>query len=187
MTNRESVVELHCHPDTPCAALRALRVGVAAAAGGGLALRYRLIGATRELRLPAAAAPEPADGLWAHTCCEAFVARAGTTAYREFNFSPSGQWAAYAFRDYRQREAGGVAPAAPGLALRRHAGRLELEATLGGAALPPGAGALELGLAAVIEEAGGGLSYWALAHGPGRPDFHRRASFTLRPGAGGPA
>jgi hypothetical protein len=29
----------------------------------------------------------------------------------------------------------------------------------------------------VIEAADGGKSYWALAHPPGRPDFHHAAGF----------
>ena len=44
--------------------------------------------------------------------------------------------------------------------------------------LPPDA-PWQLGLSAVIEEAGGRLSYWALAHPPGRPDFHHSDCFAL--------
>ncbi|MEO7634103.1 MAG: hypothetical protein ABIS38_00470 [Sphingomicrobium sp.] len=35
----------------------------------------------------------------------------------------------------------------------------------------------DIGLSAVIEEQDGAKSYWALAHGPGPPDFHNRACF----------
>jgi len=35
-----------------------------------------------------------------------------------------------------------------------------------------------LSLSAVIEQADGRLSYWALAHPPGKPDFHRADCFT---------
>ena len=38
----------------------------------------------------------------------------------------------------------------------------------------------ELGISAVIEEQDGRLSYWALAHPPGKPDFHHRDCFALR-------
>jgi hypothetical protein len=31
----------------------------------------------------------------------------------------------------------------------------------------------------VIEDADGSLSYWALAHPPGRPDFHHTEAFAL--------
>jgi hypothetical protein len=40
-------------------------------------------------------------------------------------------------------------------------------------------GLSKLGLSAVIEEKDGTLSYWALAHPPGRADFHDPACFAL--------
>jgi hypothetical protein len=36
-----------------------------------------------------------------------------------------------------------------------------------------------LGLSAVIEDTRGSLSYWALAHPPGKPDFHHADGFAL--------
>jgi hypothetical protein len=36
-----------------------------------------------------------------------------------------------------------------------------------------------IGLSAVVEATDGSLSYWALAHAPGRPDFHHAHSFGL--------
>jgi hypothetical protein len=42
--------------------------------------------------------------------------------------------------------------------------------------LPPLVG-WRLGLSAVIEETSGHKSYWALAHPPGRPDFHHSDCF----------
>jgi hypothetical protein len=38
---------------------------------------------------------------------------------------------------------------------------------------------LLIGLAAVIEEKSGTLSYWALRHAPGKPDFHHPDAFAL--------
>jgi hypothetical protein len=38
---------------------------------------------------------------------------------------------------------------------------------------------LRLGLSAVIEENDGTISYWALKHLPGKPDFHHPDSFAL--------
>ena len=38
---------------------------------------------------------------------------------------------------------------------------------------------LRLGLAAVIEEISGNQSYWALAHPPGKADFHHSDCFML--------
>lgn len=68
---------------------------------GGLVFSYRLQGDMARLRIPAGVAGR-GDRLWEQTCFEAFIAPRGATAYVEFNFSPSGQWAAYAFSDYRQ-------------------------------------------------------------------------------------
>ena len=36
-----------------------------------------------------------------------------------------------------------------------------------------------IGLSAILEEDDGTISYWALAHGSGRPDFHHPDGFTL--------
>ena len=55
--------------------------------------------------------------------------------------------------------------------------RLDLQAMIT-LDLPPTA-LWRLGLSAVIEETSGRLSYWALAHPSGRPDFHHADCFTL--------
>jgi hypothetical protein len=112
------------------------------------------------------------ERLWQHTCCEIFVAPQAGAAYHEFNFSPSGEWAAYAFERYR--EGGSLTVADPGIAVRRSAQRLQLDASI-----RIEAGKLALGLAAVIEEQDGRLSYWALRHPAGKPDFHHREAFAL--------
>jgi hypothetical protein len=36
-----------------------------------------------------------------------------------------------------------------------------------------------LGLSALIEDGSGGMSYWALAYPPGKPDFHHADGFAL--------
>lgn len=172
-------VRLLCHPATPSAVPEALTVTLSPHTEG-LLLRYQLSCAPAALRLPAPlAAPGFADGLWQHSCCELFVAGAGS-AYREFNFAPSGEWAAYAFSDYRQRVEW-TPPAAPHITVTQAAGSVTLQAFLPHALLP--ADAQALGLTAVIEAADGSLSYWALHHASERPDFHRRESFTLQPEA----
>jgi hypothetical protein len=67
------------------------------------------------------------------------------------------------------------APAlAPRIAVRRGPGKLELEALI-----RVEGSRLLIGLAAVIEAADGSLSYWALRHPPGKPDFHHRGAFAL--------
>lgn len=145
------------------------------ASGDGLVLRYRVDGAGG-LVLPGPAAPERKDGLWKTTCFELFLGQAGTT-YREFNFSPSSRWAAYGFADYRGEGHDADMGVAPVIAVHREGDEAICEVRLPRAILE---GAVCAGLTAVIEEAGGHKSYWALAHGPGQPDFHKRSCFTLQ-------
>lgn len=170
---------LQCHPATSCAAVRALTASVAPAPAHAWRLTFVLTGELARLRIPAPAPPPAAtDGLWRHTCFEAFVGEPQGTRYREFNFSPSGDWAAYAFGAQRQRDLDAAPLPAPRIACADDAGALRLDAWLSAAALPATAGGWRLGLAAVIESVDGSLSYWALAHPAARPDFHRRDGWT---------
>jgi len=158
--------------------VQGVRVTACLRADGGLSLSYVLEGDPARLRIPAPARPGRADGLWRHTCCEAFLKSLGGPAYREFNFSPSGLWQAYAFRAYR--EGGPMETAAdPRIVWRGDERRLILQAEIPPALLPPGP-RLRLGLAVVLEDADGGLSWWALRHAPGRPDFHHTDTFALQ-------
>jgi hypothetical protein len=178
---------LICHPASPCPL--PLRIGVRLSAAvrdtvPGLLLQYEVQGDTRRLRLPAPAAPGPADGLWQHTCLEAFVGVVGDSAYREFNFSPSGQWAAYRFSGPRQRDTAAESvqgPVRPHLDLELTPHRLSLQAWLPAQALPAPSAAWDIGLTAVIETADGQLSYWALQHPAARPDFHHRGGWQALP------
>ena len=163
---------LEPHPATPCAALRGMKVFIERN-GAALQLLYVLEGELTRLRIPEPAAPRAAERLWQHTCCELFIARAGESRYREFNFSPSGEWAAYEFGSYRERPR--VLDMPPRINVRRLAQRLELEALV---SLKEN-GKLLIGLSSVVEEQSGALSYWALRHAPGKPDFHHRDAFAL--------
>lgn len=97
-------------------------------------------------------------------------------AYREFNFSPSGEWASYDFHGYREGGAPMDGPA-PEINVRRNGNRLSLDAEIRPECLPPDR-LLHLGLSAVVEGVGGELSYWALRHIGERPDFHHPDVFT---------
>jgi hypothetical protein len=169
---------LHPHPACATPGGLAVHAGATFCKDGGLALNYRVTGAGL-LRIPPPAPPAAAEGLWRHTCCEAFVTAVDAREYREFNLSPSGRWAAYRFTGYRERDEGWQPPAAPAISVRHAGDILELSATLPPALLPAG-DILELSLTAVAEDCAGTLSYWAAAHAGERPDFHQRASFTLR-------
>jgi hypothetical protein len=172
--------ELICHADTPSTAVRTVYVEVEQQTQGALHLKYELTGDLALIRIPAPQAPAAVDGLWEHTCFEVFVAVEGEANYHEFNFSPSGQWAAYAFSDYRVRSAWTVSQA-PAISVAQANGHLLLKAIIAAVDLPQNIAGkpLQLGLTAVIEANDGSRSYWALHHPEARPDFHQRAGFIL--------
>jgi hypothetical protein len=169
------------HPRSQAGAVRELAVTVTRASRDRLALNYRLIGDLGALRLPAPALPLRADGLWRHSCFEAFVRHGSSGEYCEFNFSPSGAWAAYQFSGYRQ----GMAPllkGAPPHIVQQLAGEtfeLEVMLDLSGLVRNSTDNRLCLGLAAVIEDDAQVLSYWALKHPAEKPDFHHADSFVV--------
>ena len=163
---------LVCHPQTPSVAVQAIEVAATPARGGLLALSYSIQGDIARLRIPPAAPRAIGERLWQHTCCEAFLAASPGGPYREFNFSPSGQWAAYAFERYREGAALDVAD--PQIRVTSTPGEFGLHACI-----PVLPGTACAALTAVVEEADGRLSYWALRHPPGKPDFHHPAGFAL--------
>lgn len=178
---------LACHPDTPCPALASVAVTVRRPRGEArLELEYALAGSIAELKLPAPAPPRRVTGLWQHTCLEAFIGLDGQHAYLEVNFSPSGEWAAWTFDGYRAGMREADLPA-PRIETRRAPRLLALRAELDLSGQPwlAAASRWRAGFTAVIERLDGSLGYWALAHPPGKPDFHAAAGRTCvltRPG-----
>jgi len=174
-------VTLACHPETPTEAVRGIAARVRRAPRGSLAVTYIVEGDLDQLRVPAPRAPRSAGRLWEHTCCEIFIARKGLAAYHEFNLSPSGEWAQYAFDGYRKPAEAGAAGAAPQVTVRGAAGRFEIDAVihLDRLSAAHARADLSLALSAVIEDSDGALSYWALRHAPGKPDFHHPQAFAL--------
>lgn len=163
---------LERHPASDCRPLRCIEARLER---DPLRVTYVLEGDIDRLRIPPQRPARVVEGLWRQTCCELFIADEDGPGYREFNLSPSGEWAAYEFERYREGRPLAGAPA-PQIAVRRSAGRLELAAII---ALRHH-GKRRVGLAAVIEDESGVLSYWALRHPPGKPDFHHREAFALQ-------
>jgi hypothetical protein len=125
--------------------------------------------------IPHSEEPGRADGLWRTTCFEAFL-RGEEDAYREWNFAPSGDWAAYDFASYREGH-GEPEVAAPYIRMEDNMTWWTVGATIATEAGRP----LHLGLSAVLEEKDGTKSYWALAHpDPDKPDFHLADCFTAK-------
>jgi hypothetical protein len=177
-----SAVRLMRHPSSPDQGLHGIEVRTARSAEGALSLSYVLDGDLGRIRIPPPTAQRIAHRLWEHTCCEAFIALDGAVGYREFNFSPSSEWAGYAFRAYREAEGVADHALAPAIAVRRAPNQLEVDAHIALPALSPlhRQATLWIGLAAVIEDIDGTLSYWSLHHPPGAPDFHHPDARALR-------
>lgn len=147
-----------------------------------LAIFYAVDAHEAALSIPSKAIPSRADGLWHTTCFELFARLENQQAYLEFNLSPSGKWAAYRFADYRD----GMRTIAPGekpaILYERGEYGHALQADIDLSKLPGDIyeAPLCLGISAVIEDASGAKSFWALRHPEGKPDFHHRDCFSLK-------
>lgn len=167
---------LACHPDGSCPAIMALGAQISQGDDMSWEVEFALVGKPDEIVIPMAAPRVHTDELWRTTCFELFLSRAGDS-YAELNLSPSGAFAAYHFDHYRT----GMTPIplpAPEIALEVGSERLTLTARFPEDCLPWDYSGL-IGISAVIEEKSGCKSYWALAHPPGKPDFHHRDCFAL--------
>lgn len=172
---------LHCHPDTPCTAVESIESFLRWHKGPVLTVTYVLNGVVDQLRIPPDPLARRVDDLWQHTCFELFIGAKNDAEYYEFNFSPGGEWRAYSFRDYRDGGPCNDDEIEPKITVQRGSASLELSAVirlnhfLG---IQPDV-CLCIGLSSVIEDLNGALSYWALKHPPGKPDFHHSDNFAL--------
>ncbi len=164
--------------------MRRIVADVSRGADGALAITYVIEGAIGRVCLPQPSAPRIAERLWQHTCCEAFVKLHDSGRYHEFNFSPSREWAAYAFERYREGALLGDAALDPHVSVRTTVEALTLQGVIRLPLLSSAYADAELALAlsVVVEERGGDLSYWALRHPAGKPDFHHPEAFALELG-----
>ena len=159
------------HPDSSPGAIQAIDAELDRAPSGAIAT-FRIRGDMTKLIIPPAAQPQRADGLWKSTCFEVFVAGEGA-GYREYNLSPSGQWAAYEFDEYRS-------------GMRNVSAEIETKVSLIDSGLQIVAKIVAefpnpalVGLTAVIEENDGAIRYWSTAFAPGKPNFHAAAVRSL--------
>jgi hypothetical protein len=174
-------ISLSAHPTTQCESVQRLDVRLSFQSPGFLTLSYTLRADMSRIRVGTEVTPAPADGLWKHTCFEAFLRPGESQGYYEFNFSPTKQWAVYRFDAYRE----GMTPmdlaTPPDISTHKAADHLELQATF---PLPFNADAgaarhIKLALAAVVEEDSGRLCYWSGRHPQGKPDFHHADGFAF--------
>jgi hypothetical protein len=171
--------ELSPHPsDAPLPAVLAVSARVVVV-GTALRFEYRLRGDLGQLAIPQRAPAQRAERLWEHTCFEAFVAAGAGAGYSELNFSPSTEWAAYAFDGYRQ----GMRPLAlatpPATVVATAADELSVTASVELRALAAAPWPWRVALTAVVEDRAGRRSYFALRHPRDKPDFHDAAGFAV--------
>ena len=169
------------HASTHSHATRGIDAHARVTESGIGVFRYVLRAEISRVRMPPEKSAERADGLWKHTCFEAFIKAPDAAGYYELNFAPSRQWAVYRFNAYREGMSSPDVGPSPEISVRRFAERLEVDAAvrlhdlIGLQGMPH----LKVGLSAVVEEENGRLSYWALKHAAGKADFHRPDGFVL--------
>jgi len=170
---------LTLHPGSRCTAATRIEVEIVRPRPSNLVLHYLVTGRIADLSMPPVTAPTRGHELWQHTCFEVFVRAPPSTAYYEFNFAPSMQWAAYRFGAYRHEMSVANDVSAPRIEVQSRDDLYELRASLelDGLSSLPSHAAWRLGPSAVIEETSGRKSFWALAHPPGRADFHHPDCF----------
>lgn len=176
---REFIAPLECYPGRTCEPVNSIAFQADIDAVS-LSFEFLVRGDIGAVRWPAAGEAERKDGLWKTTCFEVFLTMDTPGSYAEFNFSPSGDWAAYAFSGYRE----GMTPlrcASPDIEVHRasSATRISIRLNEFDSAILTSDG--KLAASAVIEDGSGTLHYWALAHPGPKPDFHHPDSFILGP------
>lgn len=169
---------LRCHPLSENGFVEGISAQVNRAEGDRLRVKFTLQGLVNQIHFSQIAQPERTDELWKDTCFEMFWGVPDQGGYFEFNFAPSGQWAAYAFTGYRQgmKELSCVPPR-----IDCSKGEKIFEMTVNlDVPEPMRDMAAIVGFSAVIADNDGRTSYWALAHAPGKPDFHHKDCFALQ-------
>lgn len=136
----------------------------------GCEAEFRLDGRIAGIKVPAHAPAERMDDLWKTTCFEIFWQPVGGTYYQEFNLSPSSRWAAYDFDSFREGMRN-----APVDAISVSCSHSDVELILKASITAELPSPAQVALNAIVEHADGGMQYWALAFGPGKPEFHSEA------------
>jgi len=171
------------HPAFPPASVRSVEVELNATDWEDVLLDFKIEG--EDVAIPGWRTPARTDGLWHSTCFEIFLRVPGFETYYEFNFSPSGLWAAYAFEGYRKGMRDLELAVEPHVEVDSER-PLDLSVDLDLSNIPNVP--MLASISAVIEEKDGTKSYWALAHPLGdKPDFHHPDCFVIEFPAARPA
>jgi hypothetical protein len=113
--------------------------------------------------------------LWKSTCFEAFIQPEGLESYLELNLTPAGRWNAYSFQSYRNPQP--VKEALEVRLVRMLGSQNQIE---GEFSFIPKNQRFNCGLSAVIENQGGKIEYFSLAHLAAKPDFHDAKAFLTK-------
>jgi len=171
-------VSLKRHAESKATAAEAIEADVERTVSG-IALRYTVTGDVDRLAIPELADTARADEMWRRTCFEVFIRPEDAEHYFEYNFSPSGRWAAYRFNSRRSGMAN-VESNDPGIGTREGDRRFDLRAELDLSHLAELAGTWSVGISVIIEQTDGAKAYWAIQHPAGPADFHHADCFALR-------
>jgi hypothetical protein len=168
------------HPDSQSTEVHSITVNaMRAGKPGALLVSYVVKGAISGIAVPPRLFQERADELWRHTCFEIFLRAPTGDPYVELNFSPSMKWAAYSFRERRRGMQNiNIPPPAVDVHI---AEEIELMAVVDLTGVPelPENQPWRCNITTIIEQTNGVMSYWALAHAPGKADFHHPDGFVL--------
>lgn len=165
---------LSLHPSCPPGPIESIEASVVRSPHG-FSVEFEARGEISQIVVPGPLPGRRTDGLWKSTCFELFWQGEGQPYYREYNFSPSGEWAAYDFSDARagMRDAQGDDIA---ISCSHDEAQLVMSAAIGSSLALPA----RIGLSAVVEDVTGTITYWALHHAKQRPDFHDPSCFIAR-------
>jgi hypothetical protein len=144
-----------------------------------ISIRYEIRGNVASLQIPSSKqTPERLDGLWNHTCCEAFISKDGHNAYKELNFSPSGDWNVYSFTNYQEGHQLDSDLKILSQQFIVDTNKLSLVVAIDvGQELERAQ--LNVGITTVLQLKDNSITYWAVSHEAERPDFHVRKSFSI--------
>jgi hypothetical protein len=147
-----------------------------------IVLRYCATGDLSTVTVPRRVSGRRKDDLWRNTCFEFFARFENEPAYWEMNFSPSSDWAAYRFSDYRNNRRNEPLASAAFFDILTTENRLRVDIRLSlGALQSRSLRTARFGFSAVFRDAEERMSYWALAHPEGQPDFHHPTCFSFNP------
>ena len=145
-----------------------------------LHLQYQLTGNLDTVIIPpSTTAPRRKYDLWEHTCIEFFLGLQDSSAYWEFNLSPTGDWNVFRFPNYRQAIAEEMAFTSLPFTVWKQTNSLQIALVVDLNQIITSEQNLQVGITSVIESQNQQLSYWALKHLKSTADFHDRDSWII--------